>query len=199
MNAEGHAEQILSRAMIDALALRTLLLAAVALSSASRTGTELPRMPPAPDPVGAYCILEQVVFEPSDTAPARIQMWGAFADADASAPSGYRHAAPGYRYYSCPAGRMDSCTSEWADLRWIAGTGKAIGYGLRTGRMGRLRKADEAIASPDAYPIDGGLVKVESKDPNFTDLVAELKAALAAKDYLIARTFVASMTYIPRP
>jgi hypothetical protein len=182
------------------LAIRTFLLAALVLSSASRIGAELPRTPPiAPDPVGAYCILEQVVLEPSDTAPARLQMWGAFAVADSGAAGGYRQPVRGYTYYNCPAGRAEACRIEWADLRWIAGTGKAIGYGLRAKPMGRIRREDEPVAAPDVYPIDGGLVKVESKDPNFTSLVAQLKAALSGKDYLMARTFVASITYIPRP
>jgi len=163
----------------------------------------------AVDPVGAYCILDQAVVGPDDDAPGRVQMWGAFVLAD-SATGGYSHATRGYMYYACPPGRSTACKSEWADLRWISGTGKAIGYGLRGKPIGRLRREDEAVASPDLYPIDGGLVKVESKDPAFTDLVAQLKAALAARGasrhgppasrtYLMARTFVASITNMPRP
>jgi len=153
----------------------------------------------AEDPVGAYCMLNQVVLDPDDVAPTRIQMWGAFAAADATATSGYARVSRGYMYYTCPPGRSAACRSEWADFRWISGTGKAIGYGQRGKPMGRLRREDEAVASPDLYPLDGGLVKVESKDPTFTDLVAQLKAALAERTYLIARTFVASMTNMPRP
>jgi hypothetical protein len=174
----------------------------------------------APDPVGAYCILEQVVVNSDDPAPARVQMWGAFALADPTTAGGYGHAIRGYMYYACPPGRSTACTSEWADLRWISGTGKAIGYGLRGKPIGRLRREDEAVGSPDPYPLEGGLVKVESKDPAFTDLVAQLKVALAARGrsrpafdatadlhhglretwtYLIARTFVASITNMPRP
>jgi hypothetical protein len=163
------------------------------------------------DPVGAYCILEQVVVDPDDDAPEHVQMWGAFVLADSASTSGYGRATRGYMYYACPPGRSTTCTSDWADLRWIAGIGKAIGYGLRGKPIGRLRREDEALASPDLYPIGGGLVKVESKDPAFTDLVAQLKAALAARSssrpagrpasrtYLMARTFVASITNMPRP
>jgi hypothetical protein len=161
---------------------------------------DLPTGPFRPvDPVGAYCILEQVVVDPDDRAPARVQMWGAFVLADPAATGGYGHASRGYMYYACPPGRSTACTSEWADLRWISGTGKAIGYGLRGKPIGRLRREDEAAASPDGYPLEGGLVKVESKDPAFTDLVAQLKAALAGRTYLTARTFVASITNMPRP
>jgi hypothetical protein len=153
----------------------------------------------AVDPVGAYCILEQVVVDPDDQAPARVQMWGAFVLADPPATGGYGHANRGYMYYACPPGRSTACKNEWADLRWLSGTGKAIGYGLRGKPIGRLRREDEAVASPDLYPLDGGLVKVESKDPAFTDLVAQLKTALAGRTYLMARTFVASITNMPRP
>jgi len=153
----------------------------------------------AVDPVGAYCILEQVIVDPNGDAPGRVQMWGAFVLADSTAAGSYGHANRGYMYYACPPGRSTACTSEWADLRWISGTGKAIGYGLRGKPIGRFRREDEAVASPDPYPLEGGLVKVESKDPAFTDLVAQLKAALAGRTYLIARTFAASITNMPRP
>ena len=154
----------------------------------------------AVDPVGAYCILEQVVVvDPNNDAPGRVEMWGAFALADPAVSGGYLRASRGYMYYVCPPGRSTACKSEWADLRWISGTGKAIGYGRRGKPIGRLRRDDDGVVSPDPYPLDGGLVKVESKDPAFTDLVAQLKGALARRPYLIARTFVASITNIPRP
>jgi hypothetical protein len=153
----------------------------------------------AVDPVGVYCILEQVVADPDNDAPGRIEMWGAFALADPAVTGGYLRASRGYMYYACPPGRLAACKSEWADLRWISGTGKAIGYGRRGKPIGRLRREAEVVVSPDLYPLDGGLVKVESKDPAFTDLVAQLKGALARPPYLIARTFVASITNIPRP
>ena len=127
------------------------------------------------DPVGAYCILEQVVLDPPE-APHQIQMWGAFAWADAA--GGYAAPKRGYVAYRCAEGRLVSCQNEWADLQWIGGTGKAIGYGRRGKPMGRLRPDGERPGEPDLYPLDGGLVKVESKDPAFTDLVARLKAAL---------------------
>ena len=177
----------------------TLFSAGYPPKTLSRAGFPLTVLFSTVDPVGAYCMLDQVVLDPDDVAPTRIQMWGAFAAADASATSGYARVSRGYMYYTCPPGHSAACRSEWADLRWISGTGKAIGYGLREKPMGRLRRQDEAVASPDPYPLDGGLVKVESKDPTFTDLVAQLKAALAGRTYLMARTFVASMTYMPRP
>jgi hypothetical protein len=186
--------------VVGALILGTAAGRADMLPTAPFRAGMLPTAPfRAVDPVGAYCILEQVVVDPDDQAPARVQMWGAFVLADLAATGGYGHANRGYMYYACPPGRSTACKSEWADLRWLSGTGKAIGYGLRGKPIGRLRREDEAVASPDLYPLDGGLVKVESKDPAFTDLVAQLKTALAGRTYLMARTFVASITNMPRP
>jgi hypothetical protein len=182
------------------LMLLTGLVAAVAPPAAPFGPDRLQTPVLAVDPVGVYCILEQVVIDSDgNDPPGRVEMWGAFVLADSAMTGGYGRASRGYVYYACPPGRSAACKSEWADLRWISGTGKATGYGRRGKPLGRLRREDEAVVSPDLYPLDGGLVKVESKDPAFTDLVAQLKAALARRPYLIARTFVASITNMPRP
>jgi hypothetical protein len=130
------------------------------------------------DPVGIYALLDHVVVEPSDAAPQRIQVWGVFALADPK--GGYAPVAKGYMYYACPAGSEHACRAEWEDLRWIAGTGKAIGYAQRGKPLGRLRAERDPVASPNPYPLDGGVVKVESKEPSFTDLVARLKKAIGS-------------------
>jgi hypothetical protein len=172
-----------------------------------------------PDPVGVYGMIERLQFEPPTGDPDRVQVWGVFAFADAASPDGYGPALRGYLYYTCPAGQRTACRNDWADLRWFGGLAKGVGIGLRTAPVGRLRKENEAPAAPDPYPVKGGLVKVESKDPAYVALVARLKAALAggrdvnpverpgpttrppfrAAPYLIARTLFASITYIPRP
>ena len=36
----------------------------------------------ASDPVGVYAVVEKIVLEPSDAAPQRIQIWGAFSLAE---------------------------------------------------------------------------------------------------------------------
>ena len=47
----------------------------------------------ASGPVGIYAMVDKVVFEPNDTAPERIQIWGAFAlvDGGVSRASDFRH------------------------------------------------------------------------------------------------------------
>jgi hypothetical protein len=70
----------------------------------------------ASDANGIYSVLEKVVLEPADTAPERIQLWGAFALADGNSPSSYGPAQRGYLFYTCPLGQESICRKEWADL-----------------------------------------------------------------------------------
>ena len=106
----------------------------------------------ASDMVGVYTVIEKVVLEPSDAAPQRIQVWGAFALADGKSGSTYGPAQRGYLYYTCPQGQETVCRKEWADLKTVAGTDTGVGFGGRYKETGRVRKADEKPASPDAYP-----------------------------------------------
>ena len=132
----------------------------------------------AVDPVGAYCMIDRLQFEPAGGDADHLQVWGVFAFADEASKDGYGAAQRGYMYYTCPAGQRTVCRNDWEDLRWFSGTGKGVGYGLRTAPIGRLRKDSEPPAAPDPYPVRGGIVKVESKAPGYIDLVARLKAAL---------------------
>jgi len=133
----------------------------------------------AADPVGVYCMIEHITVEPATGDPSRIQIWGVFAFADGRNGEAYGPVKRGYMYYSCPAGQRSTCKNDWSDLLWFKGTGKGVGFGLRTAPVGRLRPETEPPSAPDPYPVRGGLVKVESKDPAYVDLVARLKAALA--------------------
>jgi hypothetical protein len=115
----------------------------------------------ASDMVGIYGVVEKVVVEPGENAPERIQIWGAFAMAEGRG-STYGPAQRGYLYYTCPSGQEAVCRKEWADLKSVAGKGTAVGLGMRYKPTGRVRKADEKIASPDPYPIQMGVVLVEN-------------------------------------
>jgi hypothetical protein len=116
----------------------------------------------ASDMVGIYGVVERVTLEPSDQAPERIQVWGAFALADDNSGSTYGPPQRGYVYYTCPAGQQSICLKEWSDLKSVAGKGTGIGFGQRYKPAGRVRKADEKAASPDPYPIARGVVRVEN-------------------------------------
>jgi hypothetical protein len=93
----------------------------------------------ASGPVGIYGIVERVVFEPNEQAAERIQVWGAFAlvDGGTSSPVATSPPTRGYLYFKAPAVAAGFITAadvttvrrEWADLKAIAGTGQAIGFG----------------------------------------------------------------------
>ncbi len=131
----------------------------------------------ASDPVGVYAVVEKVVLEPSDAAPQRIQLWGAFSIAEKDNADNYGPAQRGYLYYSCPAGQESVCRSEWADLKSVAGKNTGVGFGGRYKDSGRIRKADEKVASPDSYPIQMGIVRMTGFRTSLP-VVDRLKAAL---------------------
>src|SRR5437870_6969534 len=84
----------------------------------------------ASDPIGIYAIVENVVLEPNDTAPERIQIWGVFALSDADHGDNYHAPERGYLYYSLPGPRVqaqrNSALVEWSDLKKLEGRGEAI-------------------------------------------------------------------------
>jgi hypothetical protein len=154
----------------------------------------------ASGPLGIYGIVEKVVFEPNEQAPRRIQVWGAFAYVDGTAGESLTisPAARGYLYFRLPADGAEPVTPrqlqairrEWADLKSVAGTGQAIGFG-HWGYIGafgglrpdarsnmppyilerapgnpetdlRVRPASETPASPALYQTEAGLVKLSA-------------------------------------
>jgi len=133
----------------------------------------------ASDPVGIYAMVDKVVFEPSEAAPQRVQVWGVFALA---VPPGDTYTAParGYMYFSAGQGREAVAKTEWADLKSIAGTGQGVGFGARYTATGTVRKAGEKVANPDVYPIGGnGVQKVHAYSgyqDNMNNVVNKLKA-----------------------
>ena len=134
----------------------------------------------ASDPVGVYAVVEKVVFEPSESAPERAQVWGAFAVADRTNNDDYQPAERGYLYYGCPANQARTCANEWADLKSVAGTGAGVGFGGRFLSAGRVRPASEKPSAPDVYPIRIGVMRMTGNDYH-RGIVAKLKAAPASR------------------
>ena len=144
----------------------------------------------ASDPVGVYTIVEKVIFEPNDTNPQRVQVWGVFAIAT---PPGDRYTAPsrGYMYFTAAPGQEAAATREWADLKAVAGTGQGIAFGGRYFRNGNavdiiqahitVRSADAKPEKPDPYPIANGVIKVNPAteyQENMNNVVNQLKEFL---------------------
>src|SRR5688500_8246933 len=91
----------------------------------------------ASGPLGIYGIVEKVVFEPNEQSPERIQVWGAFAYVDGGVGSSLTVSAPkrGYLYFRLGSSADSLVKNEWADLKSVAGTGQAVGFG-RWGYIG---------------------------------------------------------------
>ena len=134
----------------------------------------------ASDFVGVYTVIDRIVLEPSESAPERIQIRGAFALSDGQRGSGYGEAQRGYLYYSCPPAQLTACRREWADLQSVAGKNIGVGFGGRYIPTGRIRKADEPPTAPDVYPIERGITRLS---PNHDSLpvIDRIKAVLRAR------------------
>jgi hypothetical protein len=171
----------------------------------------------ASGPLAFYGIIEKVVFEPNEKEAERIQVWGAFAYVDGRSVDGHARTSPasrGYLYFklrsSIPGFTTDAqvelIKKEWADLKSVAGTGQAVGFG-RYGYIGsfstlpwddrtvaprvlledkpqggawadlRVRPASEAPANPATYQTDVGIVKL-SEQGSLAAIVKQLKEAL---------------------
>lgn len=112
------------------------------------------------DPIGIYALVDKAVFEPNETNPERIQIWGAFAIAEGYGYT-YKKAERGYLYYKVNPDKPTACRNEWTDMKSIAGTGQIIAFGSRYGEKGTLRKKDAKPEKPDLYPVAMGLTKIK--------------------------------------
>lgn len=125
------------------------------------------------DPIGIFTRVDKVVLEPNESAPERIQIWGAFALATRQGGA-YEPVQRGYLYYSLKPGKEEACRKEWSDLKAIAGTGQIVGIGRRY-EPTRLRKATDKPADPDVYPAGFGLAKISDR-PNDYPPIRDLRA-----------------------
>ena len=137
----------------------------------------------ASGPVAVYALVDKVVFEPNETAPERIQIWGAFSLEVERYGTNYLPAQKGYLYYKIDksnSGIEQGTRSAWADLKRVAGTGQAVGFGggYAAYGTGTVRKAADKPASPDAFPIGNPVVSLGASQ---ADVVGQLKAVLQTK------------------
>lgn len=141
----------------------------------------------ASDPVGVYAMVERVVMEPSESAPKTVQIWGAFAPSvEPPRPTykpeqAYGDVQRGYMYFTCAADKSALCAAEWNDLKSVAGKTEVVGFSTRWARSkARVRLANEAVASPDVYETNVGVIKL-GKYGDYPSVVAALKAAIGKK------------------
>jgi hypothetical protein len=168
---------------------KRLLAAALACAVSAAAGSVVS----ASGPLGIYGIVEKVVFEPNERTPERVQVWGAFAYVEGRSPSEISPVTRGYLYFRLPTygESADTVRKEWADLRTVAGTGQAVGFGSwgyigrfnqllpdgRTTSPGvilervpsggattdlRVRPAAERPTEPAAYQTNAGVVRLSA-------------------------------------
>lgn len=184
----------------------TTLLSGLVLS-AGINGTAAVR---ASGPVGIVGIVENVVFEPSEANAERVQLWGAFAYADGGVgrAGAFSAARKGYLYFRLdPAAthaQRQTVRNEWTDLKAVAGTGQAVGFGSWFYIAGfgqlqpdarpvapssifgpaggsavdlRVRPASEPPANPVLYTTNIGIVKIRDEGTHAA-IVRQLRDAL---------------------
>ena len=158
----------------------------------------------ASGPLGIYGVIERVVFEHNDVSPERLQIFGAFAlvDGGLQNPGGATTVQRGYLYVRLPATntgiKPEAVRKEWADLKAVAGTGQAVGFGS-FGYIGRfeslradqpydnlndfyphVRPVSEKPSNPEQYRTQTGVVKL-SETGSHAQLVKQLKDAVRAR------------------
>jgi hypothetical protein len=114
--------------------------------------------PPVPSgAVGIYGIIERVVLEPNERAPERIKVWGAFAYVDGGT-RGFTisPAKRGFMYFTLSPRNTDPATvratrAEWNDLKAVAGTGQAVGFG-QWWYIGQFGSLHPDVVPPSGYP-----------------------------------------------
>lgn len=158
----------------------------------------------ASGPASMYAVLERVTFEPNETAADRIQIWGAFSYVQGTLKSPFLTSAPeyGFMYFrmasNATEAQKQTIRKEWADLKAVAGTGQAIGFGnwfyfgdfIQAPGKGafvannvdrsqgsdtvRVRKNSEPRGEPTVYTTDAGLTKLPPTGSH-ASVVAQLK------------------------
>lgn len=135
----------------------------------------------ASDPVGVYANVGKVVLEPSDAAPERIRVCGAFSVAVPMSGGKYSSPQSGYFYYACNAAELAACRMAFADIKKAAGAGGCIGFGDRYGQNGKVRTALPPGA-PDPYPTGIGVVTKPSNTVDSMDACKQVATAVNMHD-----------------
>jgi hypothetical protein len=136
----------------------------VSLSALALTASAV--TPVASGSLGIYAIVERVAFEPNEQTPQRLRVYGAFAfvNGGINSAQGVTAAQRGMMYFTLKApvaGRADSVAMvarrEWNDIKSVAGTGQAIGFGqwFYFGQFGNFRPDGRGATAPQVVVHDG--------------------------------------------
>ena len=130
----------------------------------------------ASGPVAVFALIEKVTFEPSADKPERIVLTGLFTTSRLSANNDTLYEGPqkGSMYYSLPTGAdRQRVLNEWQDLKSIAGSRQVVGYGASwAGHSGVVRKDGEGLGTPNDWPTQNGIIRVDAARAEARDLLA---------------------------
>src|SRR2546423_10383227 len=78
----------------------------------------------ASDPIGVYALIDKVTFLPNEQSAQTIQVSGVFSLAEGRGET-YGKPQRGYLFFTIDPEKPDVTRKEWADLKSVAGSGKA--------------------------------------------------------------------------
>jgi hypothetical protein len=123
--------------------------------------------------IGVYGIVDKVVFEPDESSPERIQIWGLFAVPIPISSGLYKAPQRGVLYFSIPADRKEIARKEWVELKRMAGSGRTLGFteywvanpsdpqgDPHTSLVVHVHQ-NRPLGLPDAYPLGIGVLRIE--------------------------------------
>ena len=149
---------------------RFFILAAIALLFSGATVS-------ASDPVGLYALIDKVQYEPSDSKPERILIWGTFAVAEGERGEKYQSPVKGYIYFTLPEKKQEVALKEWADLKSVAGKKEVVGFSTRWGEPAKVRKDGEPPKEPDVFRTGIGVVRMDKRGSDYPPVKALLGTA----------------------
>jgi hypothetical protein len=152
---------------------RLFVLAAMALLFSGATVS-------ASDPVGLYALIDKVQYEPSDSKPERILIWGSFSVAEGERGDKYKSPEKGYIYFTLPEKKQEVALKEWADLKSVAGKREVVGFSTRWGEPARVRNAGEQPKEPDVFRTGIGVVRMDKRGSDYPPVKALLGTAAKA-------------------
>jgi hypothetical protein len=144
--------------------------------------------------IGIYGIVDKVVFEPDESSPERIQIWGLFAIPVPISSGLYQAPQRGVLYFSIPPDRKEIVRKEWVELKRLAGSGQILGFtgywvpnpsdpqgNPHTSLVVHVHK-NGLLGLPDAYPLGIGVLRIDKghKPEDYErQIIHQLKASPA--------------------
>jgi hypothetical protein len=116
--------------------------------------------------------VDKLVFEPSESTPSRIQIWGTFAFLN-EARNAYGEPMRGYLYYAAAPGKEEECREQWAKLKQLVAGQHLISFGFcgEPKVDGDLRKSTAKAGGPAVFPlVKQGFADADSMQQQFPSL-----------------------------